>query len=142
MSYYIQKMSAYVQKQRGYSQTGYELVVSVSFDSKQFQKIKKSECPMAASMAQIKNVVLDACGVRGIPSYSQPSMIQRFPRAKNGLITLQLYFDLSEFEARRLNVDIEEYFPRVAVDMQTTLDETQNDGHLFAKTAVSSRMGH
>ncbi len=140
---YIIAMSGRVQKQRGYGQDGLELVVAITFDAKQFNKIKQKSCPLSAGMAQIKNVVFDATGIRGLPSYAAVSMGQRFPRASKGKISLLVYFDCSDFTAKLLKVDTTKtwglYHP---VNLQSALEQTQNDGHLFAKTAIASMMGH
>lgn len=144
MKHYIQSMHGSIQKQRGYGQNGLELVVTVSFDADQFRKIKnrKNQCPLQHGMAQIKNVVLDAVGVRGIPSYSAPSMNQRWPRASKGLVTLQVYFGVSEYVAKELGVDASEWNIHHSVDLNTTLEATRQDGHLFAKSVLASHFGH
>ncbi len=140
---YIKSMTGIIQKARGYGQHGLELKVTVSFDSKEFNKIKrKKQCPLKAGMAQIKNVVLDSTGVRGLPSYSPVSYSQRFPRASKGLITLDLYFDISNYNASQLGADITDYFLNHKVDLNTTLKNTRNDGHLFAKSAIASTIAN
>jgi hypothetical protein len=143
MSQYILSMRGLIQRARGYGQDGLELAVTVTFDAKQFNAIKKSKaCPLAAGMSQIKNVVLDAIGVRGVPSYASQSYTQRFPRAKGGQVTLTVYFDVSTFTANALGVDTKDYFLRHTVDLNTTLEATRNDGHLFAKSAIAQNFGH
>ncbi len=140
---YIIKMSGSIQRARGYGQDGFELIVTVSFDAKQFNAIKKQkQDPLATAMAQIKNVVLDGAGVRGMPSYSRPSMNQAYPRAKQGLITLQLSFDISEFSAKELGADVKKNWCLYhKVELQKTLDATRDDGHLFAKSVLASMIG-
>lgn len=138
----IKSMYGTIQKQRGYGQDGLELKVTVSFCSKEFNRIKKKQNPLECFMPQIKNVVFDATNVRGIPSYSPVSMNQRWPRASKGLITLDLYFSISEFKAIELGADVKQWSLYHAVDLNTTLEATRHDGHLFAKTAIASRLGH
>lgn len=76
----IRSMSAYISEAQGYHRGFNEgkLVVIVSFDSKEFNKLKRKDDPLAANMAQIENVIWDA----------PVSMRQRYPRAKDGLITV------------------------------------------------------
>lgn len=146
MTHYIQKMSGYLSEARGYGCNGYELAVTIQFDAKEFNRIKKKQDPLDAAMPQIKNVVLDACGVRGIPSYAPLSMRQRYPRARHGLITLTVYFDVSEYTAKLLGIETKAilgwYTSSVSVDLQSTLEATRNDGHMFAKTALASHFGN
>lgn len=139
---YIVKMSGSIQNARGLGQYGLELVVNVSFDAKEFSRIKKKDDPLAAGMAQIKNVVYDATGVRGFPHYAPISMNQRFPRASKGLVTITLYFDVSENTAKELGADTNSWRLYHDVELQYTLDKTREDGHLFAKTAIAEKMGH
>lgn len=138
----IKSMTGSIQRSRGYANDGLELVVTVSFDSKEFNRIKKKQDPLAHYMAQIKNVVLDATNVRGIPSYAPISMNRRYPRASKGVITLQLYFTISEFNAKELGVDTSQWRPYHQVNLNDTLESTRDDGHLFAKSAIASRLGH
>lgn len=143
MSQYIKSMQGVLQRARGYGQDGFELAVTVVFDAVQFNKIKKSKtCPLAAGMSQIKNVVLDAVSVRGVPSYASQSYTQRFPRAKNGTVTLTVYFDVSAYQASQLGVNAKDYFARLQVDLNKTLEATRNDGHLFAKSVLASHFGN
>lgn len=142
MSHYIKSMRGLIQRARGYGSNGFELEVTVSFDAKEFNRIKKIESPLAAGMAQIKNVVLDACGVRGIPSYSRPSMYQAWPRASKGLVTLTVYFDVSEYTAKELGVDTSSNFLYAAIDLNVKLEATRNQGHLFAKSAIAQKLGN
>lgn len=139
---YIRSIKGTIQRQRGYGQNGFEIAVHVSFDAIEFNRIKKTSNPLQAGMAQIKNVVLDATGIRGIPSYSAPSMNQKFPRAKKGLVTLTIYFEVNEYALEHLKVDTKQYSVYHGVNLQQALDATRNDGHLFAKTAIASRLGH
>ncbi len=139
---YIKDMKGSVQRHGGLGMGGFQLVVTVSFDSKEFNRIKKKKDPLAAAMAQIKNVVFDATGVRGHPGYSRPSMNQKFPRASKGLVVLKLTFDISELNAKKLGADTKEFCLYHAVDLNTTLNKTREDGHLFAKTALASLFGH
>ena len=139
---YIRSMKGSVQKARGYGDNGYELSVTVSFDAKQFNKIKKTSDPLAAGMAQIKNVVFDATGVRGYPGYQRASYSQQFPRASKGLVTLTVTFDISTYQAKELGVDLSDWNPYLKVDLQSHLEKTREDGHLFAKTALAAVMGH
>jgi hypothetical protein len=128
-------MTGYITSARGYVATGKELVVSVSFDAKEFNRIKKSgNCPLAHGMAQIKNVVLDAALVRGIPTYQRASYAKQFPRASKGVVTLELSFELSNFNAQSLKDK--------SIDFNSVLENTRDDGHLFAKSAIASVMGH
>ncbi len=142
----IKSMSANIQQVRGYGVDGFELNVTVSFDSKEFAKIRKSkQDPLSESMAQIKNVVFEACGVRGVPGYSAVSMNQRFPRASKGLVTLELHFDISFSDVERITGQKFKRAPYTfyhSIELQKTLDKTRNDGHLFAKTALASATGH
>jgi hypothetical protein len=143
MSQYIKSMHGRIQRARGYGQDGFELAVMVSFDAVQFNKIRKSKtCPLAAGMGQIKNVVLDACSVRGTPSYAPQSYNQRFPRAKNGSVTLTVYFDVSAYTAEQLGVNIKDWIVSRSVDLNTTLETTRQEGHLFAKSALASHFGN
>ena len=141
---YIKSMRGVLMRARGYGSNGYELAVEVCFDASQFNRIKKTQCPLGAGMAQIKNVVFDACGVRGIPGYSRPTMRQPFPRASKGLVKLTVYFDVSEYTARQLTgLDLKPWTAlHHAVELQSVLEATRADGHLFAKTAIASRMGN
>lgn len=143
MKHLIQSMSATIRQARGYGQDGLELVVTVSFDAKEFNCIKKTDDPLASAMAQIKNVVLDATGVRGIPGYAPAGYGQRFPRAKNGCVTLDVTFEISDYNAKELGADIKnKYAMYHAVDLKTKLEETRQDGHLFAKSALASHFGN
>lgn len=142
MDQLIKSMSATIHKSRGLGIDGLEMSVSVSFDSKLFNQIKKNSDPLAAAMGQIKNVVLDATGVRGIPSYSAVSMNQRFPRASKGVVTLTVCFDVSEYTARELGVDTSKWTVHHSIDLNPTLEATRDDGHLFAKSAIASQLGH
>lgn len=139
---YIKSMSGSIQRARGYGQDGFELIVEVSFDAKMFNKIKKKQDPLAFGMAQIKNVVLDACGVRGVPSYQRASYSQAYPRASKGLLTLTLRFDVSEYTAKELGVNTREYSVYNKIELNKVLEATRNDGHLFAKTAIASLIGN
>ena len=142
MSHYIKSMSGRIGRARGYGQDGFELCVTVTFDAAQFNRLKKTQDPLAAGMSQIKNVVLDACGVRGMPSYASQSYTQRYPRAKNGTVTLSVYFDVSQYNAMQLGVNPKDYFVSQAVDLNTTLEATRQDGHLFAKSVLASQFGN
>jgi hypothetical protein len=149
MKQYIKSMKGIIQRQRGYGSNGFELAVTIAFDAIQFNKIKKAkQCPLAAGMAQIKNVVLDACGARGMPSYASQSYTQRFPRAKNGLVTLTVYFDISAYQMETLGLGPSKALGFTtqwiyhAIDLNTTLEATRADGHLFAKTALASHFGN
>lgn len=142
MSQYIKSMSGLIQRAQGYHQDGLELVVTVSFDAKQFNAIAKKSNPLESGMAQIKNVVLDATGVRGIPGYSAVSMRQRWPRAKNGLKTIELRFSISEYNANELGADVKSWSICHPVDLNTTLESTRDAGHLFAKSALVSNFGN
>ncbi len=140
---YIVSMSGCIKRQSHYGSNGFELVVTVSFDSKEFSRIRKAkENPLSTAMAQIKNVVFEATGIRGTPGYSRPSMNQEFPRASKGLVTLSLTFDVSESQAKELGADIKEWCLYHSIELNKTLEKTRNDGHLFAKTAIASAMGH
>lgn len=148
-SQYIKSMKGMIKRARGYGQDGFELAVTVSFDATLFNSFKKAKtCPLAQGMAQIKNVVLDACGVRGMPSYSPLTMTQKFPRAKNGLVTLTVYFDVSAYQMGTMGLGPSKALGFAtswnyhAVDLNTTLEATRNNGHLFAKTAIASKLGH
>lgn len=142
MSEYIKSMSGSIRRSRGFGRDSLELAVTISFDAKQFSKIAKKGCPLAAGMAQIKNVVLDATGVRGIPSYQPESYSQRWPRARKGLKTITVYFEISDFNARQLGVNTSEYSIYQSVDLNTTLEATRNDGHLFAKAMIVERISN
>ena len=117
--------------------------MTIQFDAAEFNRLKKTQDPLGAAMPQIKNVVLDACNVRTMPSYAPLSMRQRYPRARNGVVQLIVYFDVSEWNAKAL-------FQRggqvgtlgLAIELQSTLEATRNDGHLFAKTAIASHFGN
>lgn len=136
---YIKSMLGYVSRASGYG-VGNELVlkVQISLDAKEFNKIKKTQDPLAYCMAQIKNVVFDATNIRSIPSYAPMSYGQRYPRAKNGLVTLTVVFDLDQFTAKRLNIDSKDYFLSHKIDLQSYLEASRNEGHLFAKTAIET----
>jgi hypothetical protein len=126
---YIKLMSGSICEKQGYSIVNeLELRVQVSFDSKEFNRIKKTQDPLAFGMVQIKNVVFEAVNIRSVPEYSPISYSQRYPRAKNGLVTVTLTFDVDPFTARRLGTK--------TVDLQSQLDETRNDGHLLTKTFI------
>lgn len=144
MTHYIQKMNGYLGEARGYGCNGYELAVTIQFDAKEFNRIKKTQDPLGTAMPQIKNVVLDACGVRGMPSYAHVSYGVKYPRASKGLVTLTVYFDVSEFTARELLKHGGQVgFGGLAiVDLQKTLEAARNDGHIFAKTAIASHFGN
>lgn len=142
-------MRGMIQRARGYGSDGYELAVTVSFDAAEFNRIKKTkQCPLAHGMSQIKNVVLDAVSIRGTPSYAPLSYSQRFPRAKSGLVTLTVYFDVTPYQLEALGLGpskalgYQTTWNYHSVDLNTTLEKTRNDGHLFAKTAISSHFGH
>jgi len=136
-------MQGVIRRARGYGQDGFELAVTIAFDAVQFNKIKKSQNdPLQDGMAQIKNVVLDAVSVRGTPSYSRFSMRQAYPRAKNGLVTLTVYFDVSRYTAESLGVNTSDFCLYHVVDLNTTLEATRQDGHLLAKTALAAALGH
>ena len=139
---YIKAMTGSIQRERHYGANGFELIVMVSFDAKEFNALKKrKQDPLAAGMAQIKNVVLDATGIRGVPSYAPQSYNQRFPRAKNGMVTLKLTFrNVSEFTLKKLGVNTKEWCLYHAVDLSTKLEETRDDGHLFAKSVVDETL--
>lgn len=139
---YIQSMSGSIQRARGYGQDNFELVVSVSFDAKQFSQIKKKQDPLAYAMAQIKNVVLDATGVRGTPGYSPVAYKQRFPRASKGTVTLKLYFDVPDHVLKALHVDTKQWSLYHTVELNETLERTRDDGHLFAKSALAAVTGN
>ncbi len=142
MSHYIKSMRGCIMRARGYASNGYEMRVTVSFCAKEFARLKKTENPLEAGMPQIKNVVLDACGIRGIPSYARPSMSQAFPRASKGLVTLEVCFDVSEYNAIRLGVKADGHYISLSIDLQTTLDSTRFDGHLLAKSSLASHFGN
>lgn len=142
MTHYIKSMRGSIQRARGYGQDGLELCVTVSFDAKEFNRIKKKQSPLAAGMAQIKNVVLDATGVRGIPGYARASYSSEFPRASKGLVTLTLYFEISAYNAMQLGANIKDFCLYHAVDLNTTLENTRDQGHLFAKSAISFHFGN
>jgi hypothetical protein len=139
---YIKFMRGHIHRARGYGQDGFELSVQVSFDAKAFNRFKKTTNPLAVAMPQIKNVVLDACGVRGMPSYARASYTQAYPRARHGMITLTVTFEVSKFNCNALGVNMSDFCVSHAVDLQSTLDATRTDGHLLAKTAIASAMGH
>jgi hypothetical protein len=141
---YILKMRGIIEQARGYG-GGYQLTVHVQLDAAQFRSlVKRKQNPLHACMAQIKNVVLDATRgeVRGMPSYAPQSMYQHWPRAKNGVVTIELSFGCSAAQVIALGAPIKEYYFRHAVDLQTVLESTRNDGHLFAKSAIAAAMGH
>lgn len=144
----ILSMQGMIQRARGYGQDGFELKVTVTFDAVQWNSLKKRQDPLAVAMPQIKNVVLDACGVRGLPSYSPLSMRSRYPRAKNGTVTLSVYFDVSPYQLESMGLGPSKALGFVtqwvshAVDLNTTLEATRQNGHLLAKTALASHFGH
>jgi len=142
MSQFIKSMRGLVKRRRGYGQDGFELEVSISFDAAEFNRLKKTQDPLSVAMPQIKNIVLDACGVRGLPSYSPLSMHQRYPRAKGGLVTLVVYFDVSQHLVTHMGVNPMGYNVSQAIDLNSTLESTRTDGHLFAKSVLASRFGH
>jgi len=109
-------------------------MVIVSFDSVEFSKLKKKGDPLAHYIPQIKNVITDAFGVNSMPSYSPVSYGQRYPRAKGGLITLRLMFDISDFKFKELrDKDLN-------TKVSAALYDTRDHGHLFAKSAINSRL--
>jgi hypothetical protein len=136
----IKSMQGMVTRSRAYSNDGFELRVTISFDAKVFNSIKKKSCPLARFMPQIKNVVLDATGVRGTPSYSRPSYSQQYPRTSKGLVTLDVYFDVSEFNAQSLGVDLKAWSVYQQVDLNSTLESTRGDGHMFAKNVICEKL--
>lgn len=138
----IKKMSGTIQRARGYGERGFELVVSVSFDAKEFNRIKKKQNPLECFMPQIKNVVLDACGVRGVPGYAPQSYNQYYPRASKGLVTLNLTFQVSDFNAQSLGVDLKAYAVYIDVDLNTTLESTRHEGNMFAKSVIASKIAN
>ena len=142
MGHYIKSMRALVQHARGYGTNGFELAVMVSFDAKEFNRIKKTQDPLAHGMSQIKNVVLDATGARGIPSYARHSYNQAYPRASKGLVTLTVTFDISAFNAQNLGTDLSACFVHHAIDLNSTLEATRGDGHMFAKSVLASQFGN
>lgn len=132
-------MIGYIKQKRGYGVgRELELQVNVSFDAKEFNRIKKTQDPLSVGMSQIKNVVFDAINIRSMPSYAPVAYKQRYPRAKNGLITLSIYFDVDEFTARRVGINLDRFMLNHRVDLQSTLELTRQDGHLFAKTAIET----
>lgn len=135
----IKSMNGCIQRNRGIGCDGFELIVTVSFDSVEFKALQKKKIsPLEHTMAQIKNVVFDSCGVRGIPGYSPAGYKQYYPRAKKGVVTLKLYFEVDIFVLNRLKVDTKEWCLYHEVELQKTLESTRGDGHLFAKTALDS----
>jgi hypothetical protein len=132
----IKSMRGFLQQARGYGSNGYELVVSVSFDAAEFNRIKKKQDPLGHYMSQIKNVVLDCCEVRGVPSYQPLTMRQRFPRAQNGTITVKLYFELTDTQAKNVSIGNKYQF------LNDTLEATRNESHLFAKSVIASHFGN
>lgn len=149
MSHLIKSMQGRIQRARGYGQDGYELQVVIQFDAAQFNAIKKAkDCPLSVAMPQIKNVVLDACGVRGMPSYAAVSMRQKFPRAKNGTVTLSVYFDVSAYQMETMGLGpskalgFQTSYVFHNVDLNTTLESTRNDGHLFAKSVLAAKIAN
>jgi len=135
-------MKGVIQRQRGYGQDGYELAVVIQFDAKEFNRIKKKQNPLEAGMAQIKNVVLDAVSVRGVPSYARPSMRQEFPRASKGVIELTVCFEMSKYQVEAAGVDTKQYNLYHPVDLNETLERIRDDGHLFAKSVIASHFGN
>ena len=149
MSHLIKSMHGLIQSARGYGSNGAELVVTIDFDSKLFNKLRTKECPLAIAMPQIKNVVLDATGIRSMPSYAAVSMRQRFPRARNGIIRLQVYFDVNRHDLIRMGIqptkslyDLISSFEMHKVELNSVLERTRQDGHLLAKTAIVAHLGH
>ena len=140
MENYIRSMSGTICRARGYGQDGFEMLVRVSFDAKQFNKIKAKQCPLGYAMAQIKNVIVDATGVNSMPGYAPVSYGQRFPRASKGLVTLTLSLDVVEFTLRRLKVDTKQWSLYHPVELNATLGRTRGDGHMFAKTAITQAL--
>lgn len=138
----IKKMSGTIQRARGYGERGFELVVSVSFDAKEFNRIKKKQSPLEHFMPQIKNIVLDACGVRGVPSYAPQSYNQYYPRASKGLVTIDLTFPMSDYNAQSLGVDTKAWSVYKSVDLNTTLESTRHEGHMFAKSVIASKIAN
>ncbi len=133
----IKSMKGLIMRQRGYGQDGFELAVTIQFDATLLRKHG-----LSSYMPQIKNVVLDATGVRGMPSYARPTMNQEFPRASKGVITLVVYFEISAFNASQLGANVKEYSLYHPVSLNETLEATRNDGHLFAKSVLASRIGN
>lgn len=150
MRHFIKSMQGVIQRARGYGRDlDFELKVTVCFDAAQFNAIKKAkQCPLASAMPQIKNVVLDAIGVRGMPSYAPLSMRQRFPRAKNGTVTLSVYFDVSPYVLQSLGLGpskalgFSTSYVFHNVDLNSTLEATRDAGHLFAKSVLASHIAN
>jgi hypothetical protein len=141
---YIKNMTGFIKKNPcfGADLDSFIFEVYVSTDAKQFNLIKKKSCPLQHCMAQIKNVVFDKTNIRGTPSYAPVGYKQRWPRAKNGLIVLKLTFDISHAKALNLGADLKDFCLYKQVDLNTTLNNTRLNGHLFAKTAMAQVMGH
>jgi len=138
-THYIRSMSAHVTKTNYIGmENGCVLKVTVSFDAKQFSALRKKKInPLAQGMPQIKNVVFDATGIQGHPSYARASYSQEFPRAKCGTVTLTLAFPCDIFNLKRLGVDGSQWSVYKAVELQKTLEATRDDGHLFSKAAMN-----
>lgn len=137
MSNYIQKVQGYFQKERGYSSTGIELVVIVSFEAKQFNQFKKSQNPIAHVIPQIKNVVYEATGVLGVPLVARHSYKYQWPRASQGIIKIQMTFTVSnQFVLNRFKLDPLTFWGTQPVDLNSVFESTKNEGHLFARTAL------
>jgi len=141
MGHYIKTMRGLIKRQRGYGQDGFELAITIQFDAKEFNRIKKKQNPLEAAMAQIKNVVLDAVSVRGTPSYQRVSYSNAWPRASKGVVELTVYFEMSDYQANKF-IDPKEYNPVRSIDLQATLEATRNKSHLFAKSVIASHMGN
>jgi hypothetical protein len=131
-------MRGSIKRSSSYAGPSLTLAVEVNFDAVQFNKAKKFSDPLAFAMPQIKNVVLDAVGVRGMPSYARQSYSQAYPRAKKGIITLTLNFDISDYAAQALGANPKSFFLHHFVDLNTTLEATRDQGHLFAKSVIAS----
>lgn len=87
-------------------------------------------------------------GWNAMPSYAPPSMRQRFPRAKNGTVTLSVYFDVSPYVLQSLGLGpskalgFSTSYVFHNVDLNSTLEATRDDGHLFAKSVLASHIGN
>lgn len=119
---------------------GYEndsvLDLKVFVDAKKFRALDKKDNALAAIVPQIKNNVFDAFGVVGHPIFQIHSYKSRYGRARDNTLTLHMWFNISEYK----RVELTEL--ELNVLLNKVLNETRQVGHLFAKTAIASKIAN
>lgn len=98
----IVSMKAILTEARHYGTTDadcYQICVDVGFDAKEFNRIKKKQDPIAHSVVDVKNAVYRLTGLGPLPKVQNR---RDWPRAKDGVKTIEMTFDVSRDEYRRL----------------------------------------